>query len=96
MIGRAKDWLKCIPNRTIQTWKELEDKFLERYYSNAQFVGREAAITNFSQDGIEFLSDAWERFKQLLRKFPMDQLSHFMRGLTTLPEFLLMPHLEVL
>lgn len=31
LIGRAKDWLQYIPNRMIQTWKELEDKFLERY-----------------------------------------------------------------
>ena len=23
LIGRAKDWLQCIPNGTIQTWKEL-------------------------------------------------------------------------
>ncbi|KAK2369112.1 hypothetical protein QL285_082265 [Trifolium repens] len=26
LIGRAKDWLQCIPSGTITTWKELEDK----------------------------------------------------------------------
>lgn len=35
LIGHTKEWLQCILNGTIQTWKELKDKFLERYYSNA-------------------------------------------------------------
>lgn len=58
LIGRVKDLLKCLPNGTIQTWKGLEDKFLEIYYSNAQFVERKAAISNFSQEESESLSDA--------------------------------------
>lgn len=48
LIGRVKDWLKCIPNGTIKTWKEMEEKFLERHYSNAQFVETKATISNFS------------------------------------------------
>lgn len=27
LIGEAKDWLLYLSNGTIQTWKELEDKF---------------------------------------------------------------------
>lgn len=50
LTGRVKDWLQCIPNGTIQTWKELEDMFFERYYSNAQFMERKDAITSFSQE----------------------------------------------
>lgn len=53
LIGRDKDWLQCIPNGTIQIWKELEDKFLVRCYSNAQFVERKAAIFNFDQEEFE-------------------------------------------
>lgn len=29
LVGRAKDWLLCLPNGVIKTWKKLEDKFLE-------------------------------------------------------------------
>ena len=47
-IDRAKDWMQYIPNRTIQTWKELEYKLLERYYLNAQFVERKTTIMNLS------------------------------------------------
>ena len=31
MIGKAKDQLLCLLNGTIQTWKKLEDKFLELF-----------------------------------------------------------------
>lgn len=30
LIGGSKDWLLCLTNGTIRTWKEMEDKFLER------------------------------------------------------------------
>lgn len=47
LIGRDKDWLLFLPNGTIQTWKELEDKFLERFFSTSQFNDRRAKIVNF-------------------------------------------------
>lgn len=28
LVGREKDWLLCLLNRVIKTWRELEDKFL--------------------------------------------------------------------
>lgn len=47
LIGRANDWLLFLPNGTIHTWKELEDKFLERFSTTTQFFERRAEITNF-------------------------------------------------
>ncbi|PNX93267.1 hypothetical protein L195_g016418 [Trifolium pratense] len=32
--GITKEWLQCLPSGTIQTWKELEDKFLERFFNS--------------------------------------------------------------
>lgn len=71
LMDQAKDWLKCILNGTIQTWKELEDKFFERYFSNAQFVERKVEISNYGQRESESLSDAWERFNLLFQKCPI-------------------------
>ena len=34
LTGPAKDWLQCLPRGTIATWKELEDKFLERFFTH--------------------------------------------------------------
>ncbi|PNX90230.1 putative athila retroelement ORF1 protein [Trifolium pratense] len=37
LTGTAKEWIQCLPSGTIQTWKELEDKFLERFFTHNQF-----------------------------------------------------------
>ncbi|XP_045830999.1 uncharacterized protein LOC123922316 [Trifolium pratense] len=87
LMGRAKDWLQCIPSGTINTWKELEDKFLERYFTNDMFLARRADITDFEQGESESLYEAYEHFKLLLRKCPnhsldnMEQMQIFIRGL---------------
>lgn len=33
LVDRVKDWLSCLPNGVIRTWKELEDKFFERFFT---------------------------------------------------------------
>jgi hypothetical protein len=43
LTGRAKDWLLSLPSGTIQTWEELELKFLEKYFPiYVQILGKEA------------------------------------------------------
>jgi hypothetical protein len=37
LTGRAKDWLDTLPSGTINTWQELERKFLERYFPIHKF-----------------------------------------------------------
>ncbi|KAK2356578.1 hypothetical protein QL285_093907 [Trifolium repens] len=37
LTGPAKDWLQCLPRGSIATWKELEDKFLERFFTHTLF-----------------------------------------------------------
>ncbi|CAJ2642327.1 unnamed protein product [Trifolium pratense] len=87
LIGRAKDWLQCIPSGTINNWKELENKFLERFFTNDMFLARRADITGFEQGESESLFEAYEHFKLLLRKClnhsldNMEQMQIFIRGL---------------
>ncbi|XP_045810767.1 uncharacterized protein LOC123905179 [Trifolium pratense] len=58
--GRAKDWLDTIPAGTIETWRQLERKFLDRYFPIHKFLERRAEISNFEQADGETLYDAWE------------------------------------
>jgi hypothetical protein len=39
----AKDWLQCLPRGTIATWKDLEDKFLERFFIHT-FSSRKGSL----------------------------------------------------
>lgn len=47
--GRAKDWLLYLPNDIIATWKELEDKYFERFFTTTLFYERRAEISNFEK-----------------------------------------------
>lgn len=84
LIRRAKDWLLCLSNGTIQTWKKLEDTFLERFFTTTQFAERRAKITNFEQREIESLYDLWERFKLLLYRCP----NHNMNSIEKMHNFI--------
>jgi len=47
LTGRAKEWLLSIPSGTIQTWDELELKFLKRYFPMSKYFDKKHEITNF-------------------------------------------------
>ncbi|CAJ2645191.1 unnamed protein product [Trifolium pratense] len=74
LTGTAKEWLQCLPSGTIQTWKELEDKFLERFFTHNQFQKRKADIMNIKQHDNETLGEAYERFNLLKIKCPIHSL----------------------
>jgi hypothetical protein len=63
---RAKDWLLSLPSGTIQTWEELELKFLEKYFPMSKYWENKQQIPNFRKGESESLYDAWERFNLLL------------------------------
>lgn len=95
LVGRAKDWLLCLSNWVIKTLKELEDKYLERFFTTAQFIERKANITQFEKQETRSLNDAWERFKLLICKCPdhnmsdMEQMQNFVKGLQAQVQMLL-------
>ncbi|PNY16023.1 hypothetical protein L195_g012732, partial [Trifolium pratense] len=87
LSGRAKDWLDTILAGTIATWRQLERKFLDRYFPIHKFLERRAEISNFEQGDNETLYDAWERFKVCLKRCPNhgfdshSQMQMFTQGL---------------
>ncbi|XP_039688632.1 uncharacterized protein [Medicago truncatula] len=88
LTGKAKDWLLTLPNGTIQTWEELELKFLEKYFPMSKYLDKKQEIASFRQGEGESLYDAWERFNLLLKRclgheFSEKQyLQFFTEGLT--------------
>ncbi|CAJ2642451.1 unnamed protein product [Trifolium pratense] len=82
-----RNWLDTIPAGTIETWRQLERKFLDRYFPIHKFLERRAEISNFEQADGETLYDAWERFKVCLKRCPNhgfdghNQMQMFTQGL---------------
>jgi len=75
LTGKARDWLLTIPSGTIQTWDELELKFLKKYFPMSKYWDKKMQIQNFKQRGSESLYDAWERFTLMLKRCPNHELS---------------------
>ncbi|KAH9744107.1 hypothetical protein KPL70_003546 [Citrus sinensis] len=84
---RARAWLNSLPSDSITTWNELADKFLMKYFPPTKNAKLQNEITSFHQIEDESLYEAWERFKELLRRCPHHdipcciQLETFYNGL---------------
>ncbi|KAG9444604.1 hypothetical protein H6P81_015944 [Aristolochia fimbriata] len=74
---RAKRWYHTLPLDSIRTWDELQRKFLGTYFPPAKTIKLRNAISNFMQEHDEQLCEAWERFKELLRKCPNHGIPRF-------------------
>jgi len=76
-----------IQGKQSETWEEVIEKFLKKYFPESKTVEGKAVISSFHQFPDEPLSKALERFKGLLRRTPTHgfsepiQLNMFIDGL---------------
>ena len=70
LAGKAKTWLQSHPNKSLNTWEEVEEKFIVRFFPPSKFINAKSTITTFSQGSSKPLCETWERFKALLRRCP--------------------------
>ncbi|GJR72888.1 reverse transcriptase domain-containing protein [Tanacetum coccineum] len=81
--GAARIWLEKEPPRSIQTWDDLVAKFINQFFPPSKTTNLRNEITNFKQRFDESFSEAWDRFKDLLRACPhhgfseLHQTDHF-------------------
>ncbi|XP_073119971.1 uncharacterized protein [Henckelia pumila] len=71
---KAKAWLTNLPAGSIITWDDLAKAFLTKYFPPSKSMKLRADITTFSQGEQEMFYEAWERYKDLLRRCPHHQL----------------------
>nr|GEU86937.1 reverse transcriptase domain-containing protein [Tanacetum cinerariifolium] len=63
-------WLEKEPPRSIFTWDDLVSKFINQFFPPSKTTNLRNEITNFQQRFDESFSEAWDRFKDLLRACP--------------------------
>nr|GEV59970.1 reverse transcriptase domain-containing protein [Tanacetum cinerariifolium] len=86
--GAARIWLEKEPPRSILTWDDLVSKFINKFFPPSKTTNLHNEITRFTQRFDETFSDAWDRFKDLLRACPhhgfskLHQLDTFYNALT--------------
>ena len=72
---KAKYWLSTLPANSITTWAQLQQKFLDKYLSVGKTNQYRRSITSFAQTDNEQFHEAWDRFKDLIRKCPHHQIA---------------------
>nr|GEW20817.1 reverse transcriptase domain-containing protein [Tanacetum cinerariifolium] len=73
--GAARIWLEKEPPRSIFTWDDLVSKFINQLFPPSKRTNLCNEITNFQQRFNESFSEAWDRFKDLIRACPHHGLS---------------------
>ncbi|KAL2525879.1 Aspartic peptidase [Abeliophyllum distichum] len=66
----AREWLDSNPASNITSWNDLVQKFNTKYFPPAKVAQLKHDITVFRQLDSESFHEAWEMFKDLLRKCP--------------------------
>ncbi|CAN6544905.1 unnamed protein product [Malus baccata var. baccata] len=61
-------WLLTLPSGSISTWAQLNENFLNKYYPASKTLDMRTHILSFAQKPNEEFHEAWERFKELIRK----------------------------
>ncbi|KAL5569743.1 hypothetical protein UlMin_026318 [Ulmus minor] len=67
---RAKVWLNSLEPNSVTSWNGLAEKFITKYFPPTKNARMRNDITSFRQTDDESLFEAWERFKDLLRRCP--------------------------
>ncbi|GJX74836.1 reverse transcriptase domain-containing protein, partial [Tanacetum coccineum] len=73
--GDAQIWLEKEPPHSIHTWEDIVSKFVNYFFPPSKTMNLKNDITNFQQKFDETFSEAWDHFKDLLRKCPQHSFS---------------------
>nr|GEX72714.1 reverse transcriptase domain-containing protein [Tanacetum cinerariifolium] len=85
---RARIWYEKEPPNSILTWDDLVKKFVNQFFPPSKTTHLKNEISRFTQRFNETFSEAWNRFKELLRAYlhhrfsELTQIDTFYNGLT--------------
>ncbi|GJX07277.1 reverse transcriptase domain-containing protein [Tanacetum coccineum] len=85
--GAARLWYEKEPPNSILTWEDLVAKFVNQFFPPSKTTHLKNEISRFTQKFEETFSEAWERFKEMLRACPhhgfteLTQVDTFYNGL---------------
>ena len=67
----AATWYESLPYGLVDTWEELVEAFLGRFFPPSLTTERRREIIVFQQGEDESLCTTWDRYKRLLKRCPM-------------------------
>nr|XP_043614102.1 uncharacterized protein LOC122586053 [Erigeron canadensis] len=70
LTGEAANWYKNLDDNIFETWQELREGFIERFFPAQLVETMKLEIRAFKQLSGKDLVDAWKRLKELMRNCP--------------------------
>ena len=67
---RARGWLQSLQPGSIDSWEELAQRFLSKFFPPSKTSQLRGEIAQFRQMDFEPLYEAWERFKDMIQRCP--------------------------
>ncbi|XP_074343484.1 uncharacterized protein LOC141682685 isoform X1 [Apium graveolens] len=65
---KAKSWLHSLSTGSITKWEDIAQKFLTKFFPMAKITTIWNALTQFAQQSGKSLCEAWDCYKEMLRK----------------------------
>ena len=76
---KAKGWLQSLQPGSITSWQDMAEKFLDEFFPPAKTAQLRSEIGQFKQNDFESLYEAWERYKDLIRRCPQHGLPNWLQ-----------------
>ncbi|XP_021995751.2 uncharacterized protein LOC110892925 [Helianthus annuus] len=67
---KAKRWFHTLPSTSIFTWADMQQIFLDEYYTSQKTNDTRRGLRSFQQQSGEMFHEAFERFNMMLRNCP--------------------------
>ena len=71
-------YFESLPYGSVNTWDELVEAFMGMFFPLALTLERRGEIIIFKQGEDESLYNVWERYKKLLKRYPMHGIDQIM------------------
>jgi hypothetical protein len=72
--GKALSWYEKLDQHTAETWDDLCNAFLGKFFPPSLYMNYRSELVNFRRRVGETLYESWERYKDLLDKCPNHQM----------------------
>ncbi|KAF5450006.1 hypothetical protein F2P56_030391 [Juglans regia] len=76
---RARGWLQSLQPRSITSWQDMAEKFHAKFFPPAKTTQLRSEIGQFKQNDFESLYEAWEIYKDLIRRCPQHGLPDWLQ-----------------
>ena len=67
---KAKRWFYTLPSASVYTWAEMQQRFLEEFYTAQKTNDARRSLRTFQQQSGEMFHEAFERFNMMIKNCP--------------------------